>query len=130
MTAALGCGHTRPEPEGASVRAIDEIRAQHRTECVGFGECTTHPVPRVHFNIHTRAPVVIVGSEVIFPPGGYGDHAEALGEARRLATQQPQDSPGRDRTPRGEQSHTDTKPNAAATSAPTPKETDHEDDMR
>lgn len=88
VTAALGCGHTRPEPEGASVRAIDEIRAQHRTECVGFGECTTHPVPRVHFNIHTRAPVVIVGSEVIFPPGGYGDHAEALGEARRLALQE------------------------------------------
>lgn len=60
-------------------------RDMHRDACQGLHLCKVHPVPRVHFNLHTRAPMVIDGSEYVFPPGGYADHAEAMDAARALA---------------------------------------------
>ena len=60
-------------------------RDQHRDVCVGLHWCDSHPVPRVHFNIHTGAPIVIAGDEYIFADGGFSSHAEAMDAARALA---------------------------------------------
>lgn len=57
---------------------------QHRDVCVGLHWCDSHPVPRVHFNIHTGAPIVIAGDEYIFADGGFSSHAEAMDAARAL----------------------------------------------
>lgn len=60
-------------------------RDQHRDVCVGLHWCDSHPVPRVHFNIHTGAPIVIAGDEYIFADGGFSSHAEAMDAARAWA---------------------------------------------